>query len=293
MRSLFRKEALESFSSNSTINKGVRAISIKAAVFTLLLAVCAAAFAVWLVLGTVYETVSVNGIIWPAENNGGVYAKSGGVITKTVVSSGDAVKAGDILAVIPQEDILIKIKKGKESGISPEALNALYDEYDRLSVVRSSIDGIVTSIADENVFISKGDKIAAVVPYSESGNNKTLTAFIPSDKGGLVALGMEAQVMPDCAPREKYGYIQAYISGVSSYPVTGQSIKDANGELFLSTLDERESYLQLEITLMPDADAQSRVKWSNPNSGDMDVAMGTVCGADIVIEKCRPYEWLF
>ena len=293
MQSLFRKEALESFSSNSTINKGVRAISIKAAVFTLLLAVCAAAFAVWLVLGTVYETVSVNGIIWPAENNGGVYAKSGGVITKTVVSSGDAVKAGDILAVIPQEDILIKIKNGKENGIPDDELNALYDEYDRLSVVRSSIDGIVTSIADENVFISKGDKIAAVVPYSESGNNKTLTAFIPADKGGLVALGMEAQVMPDFAPREKYGYIQAYISGVSSYPVTGQSIKDANGELFLSTLDERESYLQLEITLMPDADAQSRVKWSNPNSGDMDVAMGTVCGADIVIEKCRPYEWLF
>lgn len=293
MKNLFRKEALESFSSNSGMNKGVRAVSIKAAVFTMLLAICAAAFAVWLVFGTVYETVSVRGIIWPAENNGGVYAKAGGVITKTVVSSGDAVKTGDILAVIPQEDILVKIKNGKERGISDAELNILYDEYDRLSVVRSSIDGIVTSIVDENVCINKGDKIAAVVPYSESGNNKTLTAFIPSDKGGLVTLGMEAQVMPDFAPREKYGYIKAYISGISAYPVTGQSIKDTNGELFLPEHDERESYLRLEITLIPDANAESRLKWSNPNSGSTDVAMGTVCGTDIVIKKCRPYEWLF
>ncbi len=293
MQNLFRKEALESFSSNNGITKGIRAVSIKAVIFTVLIAVCSAAFAVWLVFGTVYETVSVSGVIWPAENNGGVYAKSGGVITKTVVASGDIVKTGDILAVIPQEDILTKIKNKKESGAADEELNTLYDAYDRLSVARSNIDGIVTNIANENICINKGDKIAEVVPYSEDGNNKILTAFIPSDKSGLVKLGMEAQVMPDFAPREKYGYIKAYISGISSYSVTGQSIKDSNSELFLSEFDERESYIQLEITLVSDANAQSRLKWSNPNSGSTDVAMGTVCGADIVIKKCRPYEWLF
>ena len=43
----------------------------------------------------------------------------------------------------------------------------------------------------------------------------------------------------------------------------------------------------------PDMAAQSGLKWSNPASGTIDIAMGTICTADIVVEKCRPYEWLF
>lgn len=293
MQGLFRKEALDSFSSSSEINRGVRAVSIKTSVFVVLLIICAAVFAVWLVFGTVYETVSVNGIIRPAGNNGSVYANSEGFITKIIVDEGDKVKTGDILALIPQEDILMKIKEGKINSIQTEELNSLYNEYDRLSVIRSNIDGIVTDIISENVFIRKGEKIASIIPYSEGSNNKTLTAFIPADKSGIVSLGMEVQVMPEFAPREKYGYIKAYVSDISSSPITNQSINDMYNELFFSESDEKETYFQLEITLMPDANSASHLKWSNPNSEKTDVDMGTLCDADIIIKKCRPCEWLF
>lgn len=290
---LFRKEALESFSSNSGIDKGVRAVSIKTAVFVTLLVICTAVFAIWLFFGTIYETVSVEGIIRSSQNNGEVYAEAGGIVSKAVVAKGDTVKVGDILAVIPNQDILSEIEAGKSGGISDKELSDLYDKYNKYSVICSNIDGIVTYIADENSYIAVGGKVATVVPYDEIGNNRTLTAFIPSDKGGLVTLGMDAQVMPNFASREEYGYIKAYVSGISSYPVTGDSIKNTDSELFLSTLDERESYLQLEITLLPDAEAQSHLKWSNPSSGDIDAPLGTICEADIVIRECRPYEWLF
>lgn len=293
MQDFFRKEALDSFSATSTMTKSVRAVSVKAAVFTLLLALCAAAFGVWLVLGTVYETVSVSGVIWPAEGNGSVYASSSGVVAKTAVSPGDSVKTGDLLAVVPQEELLAKIEAGKESGIADEELTRLYEEYDRLSMVRSQIDGVVTGVVSENTYVENGDEVATVMPLKEGGNNKVLTAFIPSAQSDLVALGMEVQVMPAFAPRETYGYIKAYVSGVSSYPVTGQSIKERSGVLFLPELDERESYIQLEITLISDASTQSRLKWSNPGSGNVDVSTGTVCGADIVVNKCPPYQWLF
>ena len=293
MAELFRKEALESFSSNSGMSKGIRAISIKNTVFVVLLTVCAAAFTLWLAFGTVYETVSVDGIIWPAENNGAVYAQSDGTVTKTVVSVGSMVSAGDILAIIPSQDILSGIESGKASGISESDLQKLYGDYDNISVIRANINGIVTEIVKENAYIRTGEKIASVVPYDTDGNNKTLTAFIPAQKGGLITVGMEAQVMPDFAPREEYGYIKAYISSISQYPITGQRIQDTNSELFLSTLDERESYLLVEITFIPEAQAQSRLKWSNPKSGAIKVAMGTICQADIVVKKCRPYEWLF
>ncbi len=293
MAVLFRKEALDSFSSNSRIDKGIRAVSIRTTVCVAMLVLCAAAFAVWLVFGTVYETVPVIGVVWPAQSDGEVYAVSSGTMTRAVVSVGNKVKTGDILAVIPNEEILSEAEAVKaEEGLS-EKLERLYDEYDKMSIIRSNIDGIVIYIADENSYINKGERVAEVVPYSESGNNKTLTAFIPAKNGGLVTVGMEAQVMPEFAPREKYGYIKAYVSGISAYPISGENIKRDNSKLFLSSLDERESYLQLEITLIPDAQAPSHLKWSNSASGRIDVVMGTTCSADIVIEKCRPYQWLF
>lgn len=293
MKDLFRKEALENISSGSDITKGVRTVSIRTAVFIMLLVLCAAIFLIWLFFGTIYETVSVSGIIWSSKSGGAIYTESGGIVSRAVTASGNTVKAGDILAVIVQEDILSKIEDGKLNGISDAELKKLYDEYDKNSIIRSNVNGIVTHIAGENSYIPDGGKIAEIVPYDESDNNQTLTAFIPAKMGGLITLGMEVQVMPDFAPREQYGYINAYISEIASYPVTGQYIKDNKSELFLSTIDERESYLQLEITLMPDAQAQSHLKWSNPKSGDIDAPMGTMCEADIVIEKCRPYEWLF
>ena len=293
MKNLFREEAIDSFSSHSEINKGVRAVTIRTIFFVAFLFVCAAVFAVWLFFGTIYETVSVEGIIWPSQMGGEVYSVSEGILSKTTVSVGSDVKSGDILAVIPQSDILKKIENGKAGSITDEELQKLYDEYDLGSIIRSNMDGFVTYIADENSYITAGEKIATIVPYDQSGDNKKLTAFIPAENGGLISLGTEAQVMPDFAPREKYGYIKAYISDISSYPVTGQSIKETNSELFLPALDERGSYLRIEITLMPDAQSQSRLKWSNPKSGNTDVAMGTMCGADIVIKKCHPYEWLF
>ena len=293
MKDLFRKEALENFSTNSGLTKGVRAVSIRMTVFVILLVICAAVFSFWLFFGTIYETVSVNGIVWSTKSGGAVYTEAGGIVSKVVASSGNTVKAGDIIAVIVQENILSEIEAKKMSGISDEELQKLYDEYDKNSIIRSNIDGIVTHIAGEKSYISEGGKIAEIVPYDESGNNRTLTSFIPAKNGGLIELGMEVQVMPDFAPRDEYGYIKAYISEISSYPVTGRYIMDNRSELFLSTLDERESYLQIEITLMPDATAQSRLKWSNPRSSDIDAPMGTMCAADIITRKCHPYEWLF
>ena len=253
---------------------------------------CAASFAFWLFFGTIYETVTVNGAIWPAKNNGDVYTVYGGTLSKAVVSEGDTVKAGDVLAVIPQEDILAAIEAGRQNGISEAELQGLYDEYDRRSMIRSAVDGAVTYIADENAYMAEGARVASVVPYDESGNNRTLTAFIPSDSSGFVTLGMEVQVMPDFAPRDEYGYIRAYISEISSYPVTGQSVRETSGELLAGPLDDTGSYVRIEITLIPDMTAQSGLKWSDPSSGSIDVAMGTVCTADIVVEECRPYEWL-
>ena len=285
---LFRQEALENNSERTGKGVALRAVGLKFALFTAALAVCAALFALWLIMGEVYETLSVDGIIWPSESGGEIYAEYGGSVSKVTVSRGARVKAGDILAVIPQEDILSDIESG-----AVEADAKLYGEYDRRSVIRSKTNGIVTYIADENTYVKAGEKIAEITPYDESGNNMTLIAFIPSDKGGLLSLGADAQVMPDFAPREKYGYINAYVSDIAQYPVKGEYIKENLGNLFLPSINEENNYLEVEITMLADAETLSHLKWSRPAGGDISAPMGTICTADIVIDKHHPYQWPF
>ena len=68
--------------------------------------ICAVSFTIWLFFGTVYETVSLRGIAWPDDSCGDVYAETSGIIAKTTVSVGDKVEVGDILAVMPNNDVL-------------------------------------------------------------------------------------------------------------------------------------------------------------------------------------------
>ncbi len=293
MGSLFRKEAIDNFSSNMENFKSVRAIEIKTLLFILLLLICTSIFAIWLFLGTVLETIRVDGIIWPVENKGTIYAEFEGSLSKLVVSEGNLLEAGDIVAIIPQEDILEKIASEKAEGVSDLELQMLYDEYDKKSIIRSNMGGLVTYIIDENSYVFPGSKLAVVAPYGDDRNNRTLAAFVPLRKSGLISLGMEVQVSPDFAPRDEYGYIKAYVSEISPYPVKGQHIKDSNSTLFLSSLDEDESYIQVQIMLLPDSTNASNLSWSRADSGNVDLAMGTICRVDIIIKKDRPFKWLF
>lgn len=285
---LFRKEAVGNISAHAEKLTAARAVGIRYVLFGAALLICAAMFSVWLIFGEVYETVSVSGIIWPTESGGAVYAEYDGVLSKITVSRGSKVNLGDILAVIPREDILRQIE-AQTSGDSA----ALRAEYAKTSIIRSAVDGIVTYIADENTYVRKGEMIAQITPYDENGNNMTLTAFIPSDKGELVSPGMDVQVMPDFAPREKYGYINAYVSEISRYPVKGNYIKENMSEMYLPSIEEENNYFQLEITLLANADSASRLKWSTDAGSDIAAPMGTVCTADIITAKHRPFRWPF
>ena len=284
MSNLFRKEAVENHSSNRDITLAVKSIPIKWLLYMVILAVCAASFAAWLFFGTVYESVRIRGIAWPDKSYGEVYAETSGVIAKTTVSVGDKVKAGDILAVIPNNDVL--------NSLTGDNKEILYGEYDRKSVIRSKTSGIVTYIIDRNSYVKAGDRVATVVAYDENGNNDIITAFVPDGQSSLIDIGMEAQVMPDFTPREEYGYVTGYVSSVSKYPLTGEQIYNSYRHLYMSEMNMHESYIEVQITMTRTSGESGSLKWSMPTSGDKGVSLGTRCDVDIILQKYKPYRWL-
>lgn len=284
MSNLFRKEVMENHSSNREITLAAKSIPVNWVLYMVVLVICAASFAVWLFFGTVYESVSLRGIVMPGKSYGDVYAKTSGEIAKTTVSVGDKVEAGDVLAVIPDDDIL--------DGVTDDNKEILYDEYDKKSVIRSKTSGIVTYIIGINSYVNAGDRVATVVSYNENGNNDIITAFVPEEQSNLIEVGKEAQVMPDYTPREQYGYVIGYVSAVSKYPLTGEEINNSYKHLYMSEMDMNESYIEVQITMTRTSGEGSSLKWSKAASEDKGVSLGTHCSVDIILQKYKPYSWL-
>lgn len=291
MKELFRKEAFKSFSSEEGLNRGIRAIGIRIKVFTTVIVIAVIVLCAWLFFGTVRETLTVDGILWPSKGSGNIYSPNSGTTEKVIAKEGQYVEAGDILAIIPQKQILEKINNAQESGASENSIEELYDEYDIASIVRAPLSGIIIEVIPENTYVNGGEKIAAIMPYNKDKNNKRILTYIPMKQSGIVNLGMEVQISPEHAPREEYGYINAYVSEVGQYPVTGQFIKQTTSANM--SLENDESYIKVEITLISDSTTSSKLDWSTTKGGDIDVEIGTVCNCNIIIKKSRPYQWIF
>lgn len=284
MSNLFRKEAMENYSPNREITLAVKAIPVRWLLYIVALVICAASFAIWLFFGTIYESVSLRGIAWPNKSYGDVYSETSGIIAKTTVSVGDKVEAGDILAVIPNDDVLKKSNRDNEDQV--------YYEYDQKSVIRSKTSGIVTYIIDRNSYVNPGDIVASVMRYDKNGNNDIITAFLSDEKSSLIDLGMEAHIMPDYTPHEEYGYIIGYVSAVSDYSVTGERIYNSDKQLYMSEMDMNENYIEVQITMIRTSGEGSRLKWSKATAEDKTVNLGTRCDVDIILQKYKPYRWL-
>ena len=290
MNDFFRKEAMDSFSSRSDMYRPVKALTIRRKIIILMLLVCTISSLVWVFFGTIYETIIADGIVGYSYGDGGVYTETDGILTKRMVSIGDTVKPGDILAIIPSHDILDEIE-AELQNTDGEMLESLYDKYDHYSVLRSNTRGIVTYIEDENSWVSKGDMIAYVTRYDEEIDSKKLTAFVPSSKKELIGLNMTARVMPDYAPSEEYGYINAYVSAINNHPVSGEEILSGDQNIHPELIRD-ESYVKVEITMLYSEKAKNHLSWSNSMGESLNVTMGTSCSTDIIIRECTPFEWL-
>ena len=290
MSKLFRQEAVDSFSTDLEINKALKSIGIRHRFFAVIFVLCTAAFAVWLFTGHLYETICAEGIVGYSTTNSGVYASSAGIVKKTLVNAGDYVEVGDELAIIPDTKTLNTIEFTDGTAASDE-LEILYDRYEDNSMARAEVSGIVTYICNENSWVKEGDMIAFVTPSNSGLDDMRVTAYIPSSKKEVIDIGMKARVMPDYAPSEEYGYINAYISDIASYPEKGSSIMAESGNM-VTLLDADEMYIKLGITMMYSSRSKNGLSWSSARGENLIVNMGTLCHTDIILSELTPYKWL-
>ena len=107
--SLFRKNSLERISTPEQLNQYVKITNPGVWCILIALLIIFLSVAVWSVFGSIPDTVSASGIIFPQNGVTAVIPRTGGRISDMRVKVGDFVQAGQIIAIIAEEDILKQI----------------------------------------------------------------------------------------------------------------------------------------------------------------------------------------
>ena len=279
---LFRKEAIENIQSQYDSHENLFAIPIKLRLMIIVLLICFVAFAIWLFRGNITQAAYTEGIVYSKNGMQSIYSEVGGIITDVLVKSGDTVNAGDVIAVVSDNSML----KAAETS-------ELITEYVSSHVIRSYKDGVLMYVANEFANVSVGDLIADIIELSTDMNDRLVYTFISSDMANNISVGMNAQVSLTFAPREKYGYIEGYVSEISQYTKKGDAISQSFNYMLSNVLDANSVYHMVAVTLLPDSTTQNGLRCSNPRSGVLPVKTGAFCNVDIIYGNSRPYEWLF
>ncbi len=285
MGNLFRKEAAESYKEQFTTNKAINKLSMPVVLLSFIFVVGTVLVFVWFFYGSVVSTVDIYGVVYPNDGVKEIKAADTGIVSQIAVSIGDYVDIGDIVAVLPNEEILNEIEGGAGD------IEKLRRNYNASSVIRADVSGVVLDTAKRGDFIDKGEAIVSVVTERHDINQRQILAFLPLKNIKSIYEGNEVQISPEFAPREKYGYINAYVSSVGNDILTKTDIeKRYNYYNIPSLADDEQNYVAVNINLLL---SDSGLDWSNKMGNEFDVEIGTLCKVSIVEKKQTPYKWLF
>ena len=145
------------------------------------LLIAAVGLCIWSFTGTIVRSVDITGIVFPQYGIEQVTSQAEGLVSYVQVEVGDTVQAGDLIAVVPQEELLREIEAARASQASQEALEALYQAYEAASMIYTPVSGRVVDLIQAGDLLQMGDLVAGITNYSvDSFNEAEIRAYVPS-----------------------------------------------------------------------------------------------------------------
>lgn len=171
MGDLFRKTSLEQAETPEKLDEYIKVThpgiwSVLIACFAIIVAV-----AVWLAVGRIPTTMDMKGIIFPGSGVISISAPASGQIQDIRVSTGDTVLPHDVLAVIPQPELLAELQE-LEAAEQPdeEAIAAKRQEYIDASIVRSQSWGVVLDAKHVYDIVQANEQVVSLARMEEGTN---------------------------------------------------------------------------------------------------------------------------
>lgn len=168
------------------------------------------------------------------------------------------------------------------------ALDSLEEARREAATIVSPFAGRIVEIkTGPGMLVSQGSSVLTLERAGATGGLEALVYLSAAD-GKKVRTGMEAQITPSTVRREEHGFMVGRVSYVAEYPATPQSMGLLlQNEALVRELAGGAPPIAARAALLPASNA-SGYQWSSAAGAPVKLTSGTLCRADIVVDRQRP-----
>lgn len=155
------------------------------------------------------------------------------------------------------------------------------------TVVIAPAHGVLAEIkVNPGARVAEGQSLFAL---QSGGQALELILYIPPQDGKRIASGMPAQISPATAKQEEFGTIRGTVDWVSDFPASMAGMRAVLGsdELAQTFAPAGPPYVA-RVALAQDLASVSGYRWTSRKGARLPLSAGTLCGAEITIEKRAP-----
>ncbi len=269
--SLFREEALAKLDSLDDLDRLVTVTSPRAWLSLGAMGILMLVGLLWAVFGTMPSSLEVSGILLRGGRVLRAESPAGGRIDEFLVAAGESVTVGQPLARLAQD--------GADGSEKP------------LDIVSPASGTLSSFQAFPGQFVARGSAVATIEP---EGEPLLATLFAPPGLGKKIAVGMEAQIVPEGLSAEEYGYLLGRVRRVADLPSTEAGMMSVlRNELLVRDFSASGAPIQIDVELRPDPDSPGGYAWSSSRGPVYPVSSGYLCGARIILGRDSPAARLF
>ena len=252
---------------------------------TILLLIAVVSLVAWCSLGTMVNTLPMSGVVFPQYGISQITSSVSGVVEYTQVEMGDNVQVGDLIAIVPQENLMAQIQSARAADPAAD-LSTLYTQYQNSSMIYTPVSGRVVEMVHPGAYVQAGDLIAGITNSNTSTNEQEIRAYVPVSTVQHIDVGMEVWVYPQVAIEAgSFLHLEGIVNEISSYPMTQTDIEEELGRFFPSQgLPGGESIFEVRVTVLSGG---ASIEEEVP-----DLEPGTQCEMQVVLSKLTPWEYI-
>jgi len=163
----------------------------------------------------------------------------------------------------------------------------------KLSKVKME-SNVVSAVAGKvmEIKVAKGTVVTAGTPIlSLEQGEKQLEGIIYFSEadGKKIHPGMKLNVVPSSVRREEFGSMVGTVRSVSEYPASAVGIMAVYGnEQLVQRLMKNGAPYTVHVDLQSDPASANGFKWSSGKGPSAPIVSGTLCSAEVTVEKRRP-----
>ena len=158
---------------------------------------------------------------------------------------------------------------------------------------------VVDLMITPHALVEKGAPVALLRPLSQNERPMEAIVFVPAGMGKKIEVTDHVEISPDTVRRHEHGYVEGIVTSVSEIPATEMAmLVELKHKSLVSSFVDRykgEVLLSIHVELMINKASPAlgkpefgnHLKWSSNSGAYQRISNGTLCGAEIVVEKRR------